>query len=97
MLNNMLNLLIFSELIWVCLYMYSSIIATIYNSMFIFIIGLFLLGIATCETAVGLSLLILRMSIYGSINNYDVINNKNYFLYKNKNISLINSKINNVK
>lgn len=77
--------------------MYSSIIATIYNSMFIFIIGLFLLGIATCETAVGLSLLILRMSIYGSINNYDVINNKNYFLYKNKNISLINSKINNVK
>lgn len=64
--------------------------------MFIFIIGLFLLGIATCETAVGLSLLMLRMSIFGSINNNDTINKKNYFIYKNKNISLVNSKITNV-
>jgi hypothetical protein len=60
-----------------------------------FVIGLFLLGIATCETAIGLSLLILRMSIFGSINNYDTINNQNYFLYKNKNINIINSKIKN--
>lgn len=96
MLNNLLNLLIFSELIWICLYIYSSIISINHNSMFIFLLGLFLLGIATCETAVGLALLILRMSIFGSINNYDLVHNQNYFFYKNKNINIINSKIKNV-
>jgi NADH:ubiquinone oxidoreductase subunit K len=94
-LNNLLNLLILSELIWITLYVYSSILATIYNSMFIFLIGLFLLGIATCESAIGLTLLILRMAIFNSINEYDVLNNQNNFLYKNKHILVINSKIKN--
>ena len=93
--NNLLNLLIFSELIWICLYLYSSLLSTSLNSMFLFIVGLFLLGIATCETAIGLTLIILKTSIFGSINNFDSLNYQNYFLYKNKNISLINSKIKN--
>lgn len=75
--------------------MYASLISVSYNSIFIFIVGLFLLGIATCETAIGLSILILRMSIFGSINSYDTLNNQNYYLYKNKTINIINSKIKN--
>ena len=91
--NNLLNILILSELIWVILYVYATVLSTVYDSIFIFLVGLFLLGVATCESAVGLALLILRMGIFGSVTNYDVGNANNYFIYKNKKLSFINSKI----
>lgn len=91
--SNLLNLLIVCELFWVILYIYFSILSVYLNSMIIFLTGIYILCIATSETTIGLSLLILKSNIFGSINNNNLINtgnSKNRLLPK---ISLVNSRI----
>jgi len=61
--------------------------------MIVFLISIYILCIATSETTIGLSILILKSSIFGSLNNLNFINfknTKNFNKYKN---NLINSKI----
>lgn len=84
-----------SELVWILLFLNIIVVSTFYDSFFLFLVGLFVLGLAACETAVGLSLLILKSSIFGTVTNFDNLNYNNYFIYKNKNVSLIFSKISN--
>lgn len=90
---NLLNLLLLGELLWVLIYTYSSIISVYYDSIFTFLVALYILGLATGETTIGLSLIILKLSISGSTNTVDNINKKNYFLFRKKYVNNINSKL----
>lgn len=90
--TNLYNILILGEIIWVLLYLYGSFLSSLYDSLFIFVISVYLLSLATGETVIGLALLILRMSVFGSINNYDILSTQNYLFYRNTKINLISSK-----
>lgn len=61
--------------------------------MIIFVSSLYLLCIATSETTIGLSILILKSSIFGSVNNTNLVSLKNTKKFNNIKVSLINSKI----
>lgn len=75
------------------MYVYSALLSANYDSMFIFLVGLYLLAISTGETTIGLSLLILRISIFGSISTIDNFNFKGYYLGKRRSLSVINSRL----
>lgn len=91
--TSLYNLLILGEMLWVSLYVYSSLLSSLYDSLFFFIIAVYMLAIATGETVVGLSLLIVRMSVFGSIHNYDNYSAKNSYFYRKNKINLISSRI----
>lgn len=88
--SNLINLLLLCEIFWVIFFIYFSILSIYFNSMIIFLIAIYILCIATSETTIGLSILILKSSIFGSINNINNLNLKNLNKLK---INLINSKI----
>ena len=91
--NNILNILVLGELIWVLSYIYASMLSVSYDSIFIFVSGVYILILATGETTVGISLLILRMNIFGTINLNNTLKTKNHFFFRRKFTTLINSKI----
>ncbi len=61
--------------------------------MIIFLVGLYILCIATSETTIGLSILILKFNIFGSINNINNININNINNINKLKINLINSRL----
>ncbi len=61
--------------------------------MIIFLTGLYILCIATSETTIGLSILMLKFNIFGSVNNINMLNIKNTNNINKLKINLINSKI----
>jgi hypothetical protein len=61
--------------------------------MIFFLISIYILCIATGETTIGLSLLILKSSIFGSLNNLNFINIKNLKIFNKLKINLINSRL----
>ena len=91
--SNLINLLILCELFWIIFFVYFSILSTHFNSMIFFLISIYILCIATGETTIGLSLLILKSSIFGSLNNLNLINVKNLKIFNKLKINLINSKL----
>nr|QIB71970.1 NADH dehydrogenase subunit 4L [Gruberia lanceolata] len=91
--SSLLNLLLLGELLWIMIYSYASVISVYYDSIFAFLIAIYILGLATGETTIGLSLIILKLSIFGSINTTDSVNKKNYFLFRKKYINNINSRL----
>lgn len=91
--SSLLNLLIVCELFWVILYIYFSILSVYLNSMIIFLTGIYILCIATSETTIGLSLLILKSNIFGSINNINLLNLGTLNNLNRMKVNLINSKV----
>jgi len=91
--NNILNILILGELIWVLSYIYASMLSVSYDSLFFFVTAVYILILATGETTIGISLLILRMSLFGTINLNNSLKTKNHFFFRRKFNTLINSKI----
>lgn len=89
-----LNILIICELFWIIIYIYFSILSIQFNSIIIFLTGIYILCIATSETTIGLSILVLKWNLFGSINNFNILNVKNLNLFNKTKINLINSKIN---
>jgi len=88
--SNLINLLLLCETFWIIFFIYFSILSVYMNSMLIFLISIYILCIATSETTIGISILILKSSIFGSLNNFNNFNLKNINKLK---INLINSKI----
>lgn len=64
-----------------------------YDSIFIFVSGVYVLVLATGETTVGISILILRMSLFGTISINNTLNSKNHFYFRRKFSTLVNSKV----
>jgi|LakMenEpi06Jul12_1017403.scaffolds.fasta_scaffold02484_2 NADH:ubiquinone oxidoreductase subunit K len=95
--NNILNILVLAELIWILTYVYASMLSVSYDSIFVFVSGVYVLILATGETTVGISILILRMNLFGSISINDTLKTKNNFYFRKKFNTLINSKITNDK
>lgn len=91
--SNLINLLLLCELFWVIFFIYFSMLSAYYNSMLIFLVSIYILCIATSETTIGLSILILKSSIFGSLNNLNFLNIKNTKNFNKFKINLINSKI----
>ncbi len=89
---NLLNLLVYMEVIWVSIFIYLGLKTQIYDSMFIFLFSLFCLCLATAETTIGLAILILKMIINSSVNNTDHLNNKNYYFLRKSKKTFINAK-----
>lgn len=90
---NLLNLLVYMEVIWVSIFLYLGLKSQIYDSMFIFLFSLYCLCLATAETTIGLAILILKLVINNSLNNSEHLNNKNYFFLRKTKKILINAKI----
>ena len=61
--------------------------------MIIFLTAIYILCIATSETSIGLSILVLKSNIFGSINNINLLNIKNINILNKLKINLINSKL----
>jgi NADH:ubiquinone oxidoreductase subunit K len=93
--NNILNILVLGELIWILTYIYASMLSVSYDSIFIFVSGVYILILATGETTIGISILILRMNLFGTISINDTLKTKNNFYFRRKFNTLINSKITN--
>lgn len=95
--NNILNILVMGELTWILTYIYASMLSVSYDSIFIFVSGVYILILATGETTIGISILILRMNIFGTISMNDALKTKNNFYFRKKFNTLINSKVTNDK
>jgi NADH:ubiquinone oxidoreductase subunit K len=91
--SNLINLLLLCELFWIIFFIYFSVLSVYYNSVIIFLVSIYILCIATGETTIGLSLLILKSTIFGSLNNYNLISNKNTKFFNKLKNNIINSKI----
>ena len=61
--------------------------------MIIFLTAVYILCVATSETTIGLSILVLKANIFGSINHTNLLNIKNVNVFNKLKINLINSKI----
>lgn len=94
--SNIFNLLLVTELIWICIYVYSSLLSSYYDSLFIYLFALYLLGISTGESSLGLSLLMLKLAISGSFNLNDNLSIKNSYVSAKRLDNVINSFKNNV-
>lgn len=88
--SNLINLLLLCETFWIIFFIYYSVLSVHTNSMIIFLISIYILCIATSETTIGISILILKSSIFGSLNNFNNLSIKHVNKLK---INLINSKI----
>lgn len=92
--TNILNILILGEMIWILTYIYASMLSISYDSIFIFVAGVYILVLATGETTIGISILILRMSLFGTISINNTLSSKNHFYFRRKFNTLVNSKVN---
>lgn len=82
-----MNLLLLNELIWIAIFIYYSIFGLYLDIFLIVFIGIGALGIATGESVVGLSLIILKNAIFSSSSQNNFLNNKNFFFYRFKKFS----------
>lgn len=82
--TNILNLLLIGEIFWIIVFFFGTNLAVAYDALFVFLLSLFILVLATIETSVGLSLLIFKNSTFKSIKKFK--NNKeiNYSVKKQK-------------
>ena len=80
------------EVFWIIIYTYVLFLSVYYDLFFLFLLGVYMLILATTESSIGLSLLILRMNIIGTttVENFGF---KNYFFLRKKNNLNIFSKI----
>lgn len=89
-----LNVLIICELFWIIIYIYLSVLSIQFNSIIIFLTAIYILCIATSETTIGLSILMLKLNIFGSVNNFNLLNIKNINVFNKLKVNLINAKLN---
>jgi NADH:ubiquinone oxidoreductase subunit K len=66
--KSLINFILVGELIWISLYGYAVTGAIFFDSLNLFIWGIFLICLAACESTVGLSLLVHKSLIYGEQN-----------------------------
>ena len=92
--GNLLNILLLGELVWIMLYLLSSLSSISCDSIYLLGTTFFLLGLATGETAIALSVFILKISIYGNLKNSVNLDSNSFFSFRDKNINTLNSKLN---
>ncbi len=68
--GNLLNIILLCEVVWICLYFYFVSVGSDSDALLIFIWGLFFLCLATGESVIGLSLLLFKFAIEGSIRKF---------------------------
>ena len=90
---NLLNLLLLIETIWISLFIYMILKSHIYDSLLILLFSFFSLTLATAETTIGLSILLLKYVISGNFLNLNYLKNNNYYFLNNTKKKIINDKI----
>lgn len=63
-----------------------------FNSIIFFLVSIYIICIATGESSIGLAILILKSTIYGSINNQNILNINSIKNFNSLKIGLLNSK-----
>lgn len=69
-----------------------SILSVYFNSIIFFLVSIYIICIATNESSIGLSILILKSTIYGSINNQNIVSINDSKNFNSLKINLLNSK-----
>nr|YP_010632221.1 NADH dehydrogenase subunit 4L [Cryptocaryon irritans]WBP62337.1 NADH dehydrogenase subunit 4L [Cryptocaryon irritans] len=88
--SNFINLLFYSEFIWVILYCYSILLGGTNDDLNIFSTSFFLLGLAGLEFSIGFLLIINFKNLNKELNFINEIKFLNQFvLNKNRNLSLV--------
>ena len=87
---NLLNVLVFMELFWVSIFIYFSLKSQEYDSMILFLIGVYSLCLATAETCVGLALIMTKVSFSSLVTLED---DNFYYLLRNKLANFMNDKV----
>lgn len=65
--KNLVALFLYSEVVWVIVYVYSIIVACVVNSSLLLSISFYILGFASAEFAVGFLILILYKDVKSAI------------------------------
>ena len=87
---NLLHVLIFMEIFWICIFINMFLLSQVLNCYFFFISGLYLLCLATVETTIGLSLVVFKGNLF---NQKLDLTNKSSTVMKQKYKWFINAKV----